>query len=246
MTGRMKFLKNGLIAIESIFGWTLSGEVPSGFESSYSTAIISMAVTCEKSIQDMWSLEAIGIRDKAETISQEEHDQSVKLQLQDNISRELDGRYIIKLPWFNKCTNVALPSNRKVAESRLLRASAKLSQQGQWKMYDKIFTDWEAEGIIAVHVDDKDKGHYLPHRPVFKPKSLTTPVRPVFGASCGTGKNPSLNQCLEKGPTMLELIPSILLRCRSRMIGVVADIRKAFQMVGVSEDDRNYQKFLWW
>jgi hypothetical protein len=111
-------------------------------------------------------------------------------------------------------------------------------------MYNKIFTDWEAEGIIEVHVDDKDEGHYLPHRPVFKPESLTTPERPFFDASCRTGKNPSLNQCLEKGPNMLELIPSILLRFRSRMIGVVADIRKAFQMVGVSEDDRNYHKFL--
>jgi hypothetical protein len=55
MTGRMRFLRNGVIAMESIFGWTLSGEVPSGFESSCSTAIISMAVPCEKSIQDMWS-----------------------------------------------------------------------------------------------------------------------------------------------------------------------------------------------
>jgi hypothetical protein len=61
MTGRMKFLKNGLIAMEPIFGWTLSGEEPSEFESSCSTVIIFMAVTCEKSIQDMLSLEAIGI-----------------------------------------------------------------------------------------------------------------------------------------------------------------------------------------
>jgi len=95
-------------------------------------------------------------------------------------------------------------------------------------------------------VNDTDSGQYLPHRPVFKPESFTTPGRLVFDASCHTGKNPSLNHCLEKVPNMLELIPSILLRFRRQKIGITADIRKAFQMVGVAAEDRNYQKFLWW
>jgi len=68
----------------------------------------------------------------------------------------------------------------------------------------------------------------------------------VYDASCKTGRHPSLNQCLEKGPNLLELIPSILLRFREDRIGVVSDIRKAFQMIEVAEEDRDFLRFLWW
>jgi len=75
---------------------------------------------------------------------------------------------------------------------------------------------------------------------------VTTPVRPVFDASCRMGKGPSLNDCLEKGPNLLEVIPSILLRFRMNKIGVISDIRKAFQMISVYPEDRKFQQFLWW
>jgi len=62
-----------------------------------------------------------------------------------------------------------------------------------------------AEDIIEV-VDEtakKDSCYYLPHRAVFKPDSQTTPVRPVFDASCKTNRKPSLNELLEKGPNLI-------------------------------------------
>lgn len=105
-----------------------------------------------------------------------------------------------------------------------------------------------AEDIIEVVNDDDGKRNccYLPHRAVYKPDSLTTPVRPVFDASCKTGRSPSLNEMLEKGPNLIELLPTILIRFRQRRIGVISDIRKAFQMIEVNENDRNYLRFLWW
>jgi hypothetical protein len=54
------------------------------------------------------------------------------------------------------------------------------------------------------------------------------------------------NECLEKGPNLIELIPSILLRFRRHRIGIVADIRKAYQMIEMCEEDRNFLRFLWW
>lgn len=87
--------------------------------------------------------------------------------------------------------------------------------------------------------------HYLPHRPVFN-ESRTTPVRAVFDASCKTGRTPSLNQCLEKGPNFLERIPSILLRFCLGRIGVLADIKKAFLMIETNEENRPFLRFLWW
>ena len=253
MTGKMFRLKNGLIAVESVLGWTLSGEIPSQINSSCATTVISMLTKGEHSIQDMWSLDTLGIRDTAEQISEGEHNDKVKKSLQESVSRDKDGRYAVKLPWIDQPMD--LPHNRDVAEIRLMKATDKLEKQGGLEEYGEVFQGWEKEGIIEEVRSKSDRmdvrtdlisGRFLPHRPVFKPDNLTTPIRPVFDASCRVGNNPSLNQCLEKGPNMLELIPSILHRFREKKIGAVADIRKAFQMVGVVDNDKNFQKFLWW
>ena len=86
----------------------------------------------------------------------------------------------------------------------------------------------------------------IPHRAVFKPESKTTPVRPVFDASCQTGRAPSLNQCMETEPNLLQIIPPILLGFQEEQIGVIADIRKTFKMIEVKEQDCDFLWFLWW
>lgn len=90
------------------------------------------------------------------------------------------------------------------------------------------------------------EGHFIPHHAVFKHKSKTTPVRPVFDASCNIGHFPSLNKCLEKGPNFIELIPKTMHGFREERIGCISDIRKAFQMIEVQEHDQPYLMFLWW
>jgi hypothetical protein len=114
-----------------------------------------------------------------------------------------------------------------------MSTTTKLRAVNKYHEYDKVFEDWLKEDFIEI-VDEAEEKK-LCYRAVFKPHSQTTPVRPVFDASCKTGRAPSLNQCMEKGPNLLELIPSILLRFREKNIGVTADIRKAFQMIEIEE-----------
>ncbi|UYV65055.1 hypothetical protein LAZ67_3002993 [Cordylochernes scorpioides] len=114
--------------------------------------------------------------------------------------------------------------------------------------YSTILQEWEREGLIERIEENRPqkKGHYLPHRPVFKAESRTTPLRPVFDASCRSYNGLSLNDYLEKGPNLLEKIPEILIRFREKVIGVLADIRKAFQMITVQLQDQDFLRFLWW
>nr|XP_042908366.1 uncharacterized protein LOC107455598 [Parasteatoda tepidariorum] len=101
------------------------------------------------------------------------------------------------------------------------------------------------EGIIEeVKNNCEENVHYLPHRAVIKPNS-TTKIRPVFDASAKAKGFPSLNDCLEKGENLIELIPSILMWFRTERISVVSDVRKAFLQIGLTETDRNYLRFLW-
>ncbi|GFX47650.1 uncharacterized protein TNCV_699041 [Trichonephila clavipes] len=88
-------------------------------------------------------------------------------------------------------------------------------------------------------------GNYLHHRPVLKPSSVTTPIRPVFDASARLPNHPSLNQCLECGPHLIELLPGLLLRLREGEFGVIGDIRRALCQIIIRED-WDFLRFLWW
>ncbi|UYV72990.1 hypothetical protein LAZ67_10001409, partial [Cordylochernes scorpioides] len=114
-----------------------------------------------------------------------------------------------------------------------------------YEKYDTIFEEWEKEKFIEEVEDKLEECSYLPHRPVLK-DSHTTPIRPVFDASCKKKGLPSLNKCLEKGDNLIELIPDLLLRFRLGKYGIIADIRKAFLQIQVREEDREFLRFLWW
>nr|XP_042894487.1 uncharacterized protein LOC122268526 [Parasteatoda tepidariorum] len=85
--------------------------------------------------------------------------------------------------------------------------------------------------------------HYLPHQPVIK-ESSTTKIRPAFNASSKRKGVPSINDCVEKGLNLIEVIPSMINKFRRYKFGVTADIRKAFLQISLYENDRNFLRFL--
>lgn len=245
VTGRQVRLKCGLIAVETVFGWTLSGPVSNVHcNDTLAMSCVTLFHGCA-SVADLWSLESIGIKDPGEHKSKKEKEESARQHFLSTVSRNEEGRYSVTLPWVDAAP--ILPDNRMVAEKRLITTTAKLKANGYYNFYDQIFKDWEKEEIIeSVCAKSPTASHYLPHRAVIKEESLTTPVRPVFDASCKIGRSPSLNDCLEKGPNLLELIPSLMLRFREKKLGVISDVRKAFQMIEIDKVDRNFVRFLWW
>ena len=56
---------------------------------------------------------------------------------------------------------------------------------------------------------------------------------------------PSLNDCLYAGPAFRQSIINIVLRFRVHKVALVADIKKAFLMVSITEEDRDVLRFLW-
>ena len=49
----------------------------------------------------------------------------------------------------------------------------------------------------------------------------------------------SLSECLHRGLVILEDLCGLLLRFRTRRIGIIADIEKAFLQVGLRQVDRD-------
>ena len=116
------------------------------------------------------------------------------------------------------------------------------------KMYDNVIKDQLNKEVIESVDDNSIQGklkHYIPHHAVVTPNKNTTKLRIVYDVSAKTKKgNLSLNECLYRGPVILENLCALLIRFRLHKVVLVADIEKAFLQVGLQEKDRDVTRFL--
>lgn len=244
-TGNKFELCNGLTALETLLGWTVMGKVPDTYSDKCHSAILCTSMFVQEAdISDLWRLDILGISDPIQNTQKSDRDQNTRNFIMETSKLTACGRYEVNLPW--KADHAPLSENRDIAFQRLKSTIDKIDKQGLRFEYNKVFENWLSESIIE-RVPENEIGHmshYLPHRPVLKMNS-TTKIRPVFDASANKRGYPSLNQCLEKGPNLMELVPSSINRFREREIGVISDIKGAFLQIGISPGDRDFLRFLW-
>ena len=106
-------------------------------------------------------------------------------------------------------------------------------------------TEYLGLGAIEVEPNPSSPGYYLPHHAVLREEAVTTKFRVVFNASASRKGEKSLNDVLNAGPSLLPSLAGLLLRFREGAVGFQSDIKKAFFMVGLQEEDRPYVRFLW-
>ena len=89
------------------------------------------------------------------------------------------------------------------------------------------------------------KEFYIPHKPVVKQSAETTKLRIVYDASAKPRKtSPSLNECLEVGPVLQNMLWNVLIRCRLNPVAL-GDIKQAFLQIRINEDGRDSLRFHW-
>ncbi|XP_075210415.1 uncharacterized protein LOC142317752 [Lycorma delicatula] len=97
-----------------------------------------------------------------------------------------------------------------------------------------------------VNDDEVQKsGYHIPHHAVVRENSTTTKLRVVFDAFCKSDANCSLNECLMVGPVVQEELFSIVLRFRSHIYVMVADIEKMYRQILVEPLQTQYQLIFW-
>ncbi|GBN40887.1 hypothetical protein AVEN_240861-1, partial [Araneus ventricosus] len=245
LTGGYKLLPSGLVAIETRLGWTVMGRTRREKGDENTDLIVTSMLTREISETDLWNLDVIGIKDQAEKQSKMEQEEAARQHFLKTLKKLPEGRYEVSLPWLEGLQQPA--NNRIIAEGRLRRTIKTLQSQNLLRDYEDVFHEWLKEDIIELlNISRLDNllCTYLPHRAVIKENS-TTKIRPVFDASAKQKNGSSLNSCLEKGPNLVELIPSILSRFRLGTFGVIADIKKAFFQISIDDKDRDYLRYLW-
>ena len=182
------------------------------------TTEISMFVKNDN-ITDLWTLDVIGVKDPIETKTIKEHEFEISKNLLKDVVVNEDGRYEVKLPWIEN--HPVLGVNKEIAMRRLENLVKKSNIDNLYEEYDAILDEWLTEVIVERVLKNEEENwvHYLPHRHVIKENS-TTRVRPVFDASAKDSRGISLNECFEKGPNLIELVLTSLLRFKEGNIGV--------------------------
>ena len=158
---------------------------------------------------------------------------------------EDEERYEVNLPW--KADVIPKSNSYGLFLKRLHQLKSRLDKDKPLlQEYDKIIKDQEKMGIIDPVVVQDETSYFLPHRGVIPEDKETTKLRVVFdGSAKSTKDDPSLNDCLEKGPNLVPHLFDTVINFRGYPIGLVADIEKAFHQVQIAPEDRKMLKFLW-
>ena len=170
-------------------------------------------------MSSFWDLEAIGIKVEEPT--------PVEIFLKNIKMNENTNRYETSLPF--KDGFALLPDNYELCRKCFMSLYKTFKNDPELlETYDKIFKEQISLGIIEQTDTPNSKPGQLHCHPVIRFDKETTKVRAVFDTSAKVKGNPSLNDCLHKGPQITPLIFDILLRFRCYAVSLTALIEKAF------------------
>ena len=186
-----------LITELTTLGWTMmSAGKEVGLNSVYLTR------TSSAEYQQLCSLDTLGLQDRPEG-----DQQCVYEEFKEHLRRSDKGWYETGL--LRKHGHEPLQSNEHGSLRRLENLTKKLQREPDvLAQYDQIIQDQLEMGIVErVMSEPVGREFYIPHKPVIIESAESTKLRIVFDASAKANeKSPSLNDCLETGPALQNLL----------------------------------------
>ena len=164
--------------------------------------------------------------------------------VRDAIRQTKEGRVEVSLLWkegFPKC----LQFNRDAKLAKLTSLEKRLNKSGLTECYSeemKLILDEYAEPVPQSDINNK-KGWYINHFPVMRPGKSTS-CRIVWN-SATVYKGLPLNDGLFKGPDLLNSLFCVFLAWRQDLVAITGGIKKMFNQIQISAEDRVYHRFLW-
>uniref|UniRef100_A0A1B6E1G1 Reverse transcriptase domain-containing protein n=1 Tax=Clastoptera arizonana TaxID=38151 RepID=A0A1B6E1G1_9HEMI len=160
--------------------------------------------------------------------------------------RELDGRYVVKLPF--RRDHPPLGASKEIANRRFHALEHKFLTQPHFRdLYCQFMSNYLAEGHMekVSSVDTSQPHYFIPHHGVLKDNSSTTKLRTVFDASAKTSTGISLNDILLTGRKLQLNVCDIIIQFRMHNIVFTCDIRQMYRQIKLSPEDQTHQLILW-
>ena len=217
------------------FGWTL---LSPGTEEDLTKSLF--ARSSMEDYRKLCDLDVLGLED------QSNGDETIYQDFKDQLIQSPEGWYETGLLY--KPTTSSLPSNKAGSLARLGKLVKSLEKKPRlFEQYQQIMKEQEEQGIIEkVTHEAKGREFYLPHKPVVRESAESTKVRVVYDASAKESEDsPSLNDCLETGPILQNLLWNVLVSNRFKPVALSADLKQAFLQIRIKQKDRDVLRFHW-
>ena len=216
-------------------GWFIMSP---GKEFDRSTMLLTQ--TSQTDYEELCRLDILGLADAP--INDQE---TVYSEFKEQLMRNPAGWYETGLPWRGK--HASLPNNKQGSLRRLNHLTKRLQRDGLTTEYDSIIREQLSEGIVERAPEfPSNKKFYIPHKAVVKESAESTKTRIVYDASAKASADvPSLNECLNPGPSLQNKLWDVLVQQRAYPVVVTADIRKAFLQIRIRESERDCLHFHW-
>ena len=158
------------------------------------------------------------------------------------------GRWGAEYPWLRDSSK--LQNNRHIAFAILKSTERRLRRNKEHaelytRQIDDMLNRKAAREVTENELRDyQGAKFYIAHHAVMKPDSKSTPCRIVFNSSAKFN-GLSLNDCLAKGPSLLNPLLGILLRFRKDNVAFIGDIAKMYHSIDITLKDQMTHLFLW-
>ena len=240
-TGRKKLGNIGEpVAVETVFGWVLSGKV-SQSASRYASNNVSV-MELGNALEKFWKIEEVPTpKTKMKTLLEEQ----VHNRFKETISYDEESKqYTVEIPYKDEVAD--LGENYVSTKMLFLKQQQKLNKNPEQKnVIHKIFAQQLDEGILEKITEDEapvGQKHYLSWHTVLRPGHPTTPVRPVLNASLKDRNGLSLNAAQHVGPNLLPDLVGVILRFRSYEVAFVSDIKKMFWQLKIPDHQKDLHR----
>lgn len=241
--GQIRLGTEGPILQKTVFGWVVSGSVPSVYQGRVHCSL-STKCDVQNQLAKFWELEEISPGNISLLSEDEKQCENI---FATTTKRNSDGRFIVKIPL--KESPSKLGDSRHSALKRFYSLENKLQKNSNFKqMYVQFMQEYIDLGHMSKVSEISNSGnvcYYLPHHGVMNEKSITTKLRVVFDASCVSDSGLSLNDLQYVGATIQNDLVSIIIRFRLHKIVVCADVAKMYRMVLVDPSQRGLQCIFW-
>ena len=235
-------------AVATIFGWAITGPVhPLKTHFQASPSLIEPLSPADEYLDSQmtrfWKAEE---PDKApESLTSVE--EQVQCHYNDTTTYSPTScRYTVTLP--KKADMPALGDSRAQALSRYFNNEKSIIRRNVWPQFQEVvqsYLDLGHAELIPSSEPQPSLQYYLPMHSVTKSSSTSTKLGVVFDGSATTTSGVSLNQSLMIGPTLHPTLGAILIKFRSYVVAVTADISKMYREVSLSPADKDLHRFVW-
>ncbi|XP_041449408.1 uncharacterized protein LOC121404212 [Drosophila obscura] len=245
LSGSQTDICGSLLGQETIFGWLLTGPVPSAPPNriaSFSTQVSNVLdAPLDKLLTKFWEVEDLPTKLVGESDS---YCESNFLQ---TTTRATSGKYMVTLPFRDPGhLGSGLGYSRSIALAQFLRNENRLKRDSPLhEQYVSVIQEYSDLGhMTEVPPSHDSNNYYLPHHAVIKPDSTTTKLRVVFNASSPSANGTSLNDLLHAGPVLQSDLTLQILKWRYFRYAFNADITKMYRQIWVDPEHTRFQRIL--